>query len=79
MNLHYTYIIKIFLQIIIFPIRLTEISLQYLHVKYCIIHYLIKKCEMPINFNHKKGVLISSYKLDALFLGHLYKLLSVVC
>ena len=53
--------------------------LQYFHVKYCIIQYLAKKREMSTKFKHKKDVLISSYQLDALFLAHLYKLLSVVC
>ena len=72
-------IIKIFLQIIIFRITKTVICLQHLQVQYCIIRYLVKKREMPIKFKHKKDVSISLYELDALFLAHLYELLSVVC
>ena len=63
--------IKIFLQIIVFLITQMVICLQYLHVKYCIIQYLVKKREMPIKFKHKKDDLISLYELDALFFAHL--------
>ena len=38
-----------------------------------------KKREMPFKFKLKKDALISSYDLDALFLAHLYELLSDVC
>ena len=46
-----------------------------------ILHYTIlgEKRGMPIKFKHKIDVLIFSYELDALFLAHLYELLSVVC
>ena len=43
-------IIKIFLQIVIFPNMQTVACLQYLHVKYCITQYLVKKREMQIKF-----------------------------
>ena len=70
---------KIFLQIIIFRIKQAVICLQYLRVKYSITQYLVKKQEMLIKFKHKTDVLMSLYELDALFLVHLYKQLSVVC
>ena len=38
-----------------------------------------KTREMPIKFKHNKDVLIFLYELHALFLAHLYELLSVVC
>ena len=72
-------IIKIFLKIVIFCNTQTGASLQYLHVKYCILQYLVKKGEMPIKFKNKNDVLIFLHKLDTLFLAHLYELFSVAC
>ena len=72
-------IIKIFLQIVIFCNTQTVASLQYLHVKYCITQYLVKKPEMQIKFKNKNDVLIFLYKQDTLFLARLYELFSVAC
>ena len=72
-------IIKIFLQIVIFRNTQTEACLQYLHEKYCITQYLVKKREVPIKFKNKNDVLIFLYNLNTLFLAHLYELFSVAC
>ena len=72
-------IVKIFLQIVIFRNTQTGASLQYLHVKYYIMQYLVKKREMQIKFKNKNDVLIFLHKLDTLFLAHLYELFSVAC